>query len=372
MKLNTKTGNWSEVGKWLGFTIIALLSGLVGGYFIFNLLSPSIGSLVLNDVSSDMMKRERLTIREAKNVVVEHDANVQSVAADLSQNLLAIVRKVDASAPDWQKKYITKELVVAEAVPVTTDGWLVTNFTGLIDSDGKLDSGFFVMDRNGTTFIVEKIINDQFTKLQFVKVKASSLSVKKFSATQIGQNGSEYISADWARQVELRVLKASRIGKSRTSVKSADDTVEYLDLSLKLNSLAVVNHGGEIVGFNNSLGEVVSAQSVNEDFAKILDSGVVTRPKYGFNYIDLNAAIHASSSANSKKPRGALVVIDKAVPSTTTVLKNGDIIKTVDGEDVEKDLLDYLLRSKLGQELQLGIERSGQLIQARLRVSAIK
>jgi S1-C subfamily serine protease len=377
--MNFKSFNLSDnlqlAGRWLGFAGISLLAGGIGGYFIFAFQSSLFGAVSVNDITADTLNGNKTIIREAKKVVVQQDDSVQSVATDLSSNLLAIVNKPIVSSSTGALFY-TDDNLLAEVVPVTSDGWLVTNYKKVLNDKGAPNPDLIILDRNKSTYSIDKVLFDRSIGLYFVKIQARNLAVKKLGTSQFAKNGELLVQADWRHNTNVAYLKNTHIGRKSIILKSSDDLSEYLELSAGSKTLIVANLASEIVGVANIDGLFVSAKTVAEDLANLLDNGSLAKTVFGFSYYN-QGDLTPGAKLSTDSYRGALVVFSSSTVAKNSLafkagLRANDFISSVNGEDFIDSLETSLLKIKPAEDVSLIIIRQGKELTIKFKTGVAK
>jgi S1-C subfamily serine protease len=371
---NEESNSKNNPAVWLATTLLALAAGGVGGYFSYSFfMTPGLSSL--NEISPDLMNRTRPIIQEAKKVVVEQNDQIQNVAGTLSNNLLAIVPKQDKSAANWQKTYYDPSLKVGEALPMTSDGWLLTSFNQLNDDLGRSAKNFVIISKDGSVYEIESVVKDSFTNTTFLRIQSRNLPVSKFADTPSGKNGNLLVAASFDGRVNNYYQVSSFIGTTST-VKSADLRNEEIKLNAKTdNYLALANLAGEIEAFVSPSG-VWSSRTVNADFAALLKFKQIKRPSLGFDYLDESALTPVKSGQAGQK--SIILYSDTAHawpkngPAQISGLKSNDRIVSVNGTELTPDNKDILFSVLPGDTLKLGIKRNDQAVNIDLQVGELK
>lgn len=376
--MNNSTTEDSKVKNnslaWLITTLLALLAGGVGGYFSYSFfMTPGLSSL--NEISPDLMNKTRPIIQEAKKVVVEQNDQIQNVAGNLAGNLLAINTRQDKTQTNWQKNYYDTNQRVGEAMPMTSDGWLITNFNQLNDDQGKSAKKFVVISKDGTIYGIENVVKDSFTNLTFIKISSRNLPVSKFAETPVGKNGNLFVAAAFDGRVNSYYQVSNFVGSTST-VKSADLQNEEISLNQIVgNYLALENLAGEIEAII-SPSAILSSRTISKDFASLLKDKEIKRPYLGFNYLDEGSLTSIKNNSNFDK--GLLVYSDtthawpKNSPSQIAGLKNNDLILAVNDTELTGDNKESLLSILPNENTVFRIKRSDQTLDIIVKTGEIK
>ncbi len=299
MSENFKKESTFSIAQWVSMFFISLLAGGVGSYVVISYLNEAIGASTINEISANTMTRTRPIIQQVKTITVQQNDQIQRVAEDATNNLLTLVNKND-------RGMINLNLVDVELLPLTSDGWLISNYRPLADQ--KNWKNYLVLTHNKEKYVIEKVVFDKYTNLYFVKTSGVNLSVNKLAGTQNGLNGATIISSNWNNEVEVLTQKTNKYGNSTTTISNADDLVEYLQTNEKPSSFVLWNLSGDVVGFVNSRLQIVSANSVNKNLSRLLNEGKVTMPRYNFSFIENKQIFDSTSLVN--KQSGITIIFD--------------------------------------------------------------
>lgn len=307
--------------------------------------------------------------------MVEQNDQIQNVAGTLSANLLAIVRKQEESPANWQKNYYDPSLRVAEAIPMTSDGWLMTNFNPLNDDLGRAAKNFAVISKDGTVYDIQSVVKDNFTNTTFLKISSRSLPVSKFAESPLGKNGNLLVASSYDGRVNNYYQISSFIGTT-SAVKSADLRNEEIKLNAKPdNYLVLVNLAGEIEAFVSPSG-TFSSRTITGDFASLLKFKQIKRPYLGFSYLDEGALTPIKSAQPNLKNivlySDASHAWPKNSPAQNSGLKSNDRIISVNGTELTADNKDILFNVLPGESIKLGVKRNDQLINISLQTGETK
>lgn len=360
---------------WILTMLIALAAGGVGGYFSYSYFT-SPGLSILNEITPDLMNRTRPIIQEAKKVVVEQNDQTQNVANNLSKNLLAISLKQDKPATDWQKTYYDPSQRVGEALPLTSDGWLVTNFNQLNDDLGRSAKKYVVISHDGVIHEIDRVVKDNFTNTTFIKITSRNLPVSKLAGSPHGKNGNILVGASFNGDTDNFYQVNSQTGETST-IKSSDNRNQEIKLSQSAkNYLALVNLAGEIEAYVSPSG-IFSAGTINRDFASLLKYGQIKRPLLGFYYLNIGSLATIKTDINDIK-NGILLYTDnthawpKNSPALSAGLKPNDLITAINNNELNRDNKDALLELQPGDTAKLTVNRLGKTLEVNIKIGELK
>lgn len=342
---------------------LSLLAGMVGSYFASSFGFVLFGLGTVNEVTPDYNNKASVVIREAKNVVVMQNEQVQQTAASYQDNSLVIAKRIVKSQNPADKYYDLKK-PFAEAMAVTSDGWLVTNLRGKLKKDIFKPVDYVILDRGKNQFNIDRVIKDDKNGLYFIHIKSSDLKVYKNNENAINSLGSLVVAANNEGIVLAANLSSVTNGSAFDFSDKADKQI-VLNEKIDQNFSAILSLSSELVGFVNQDGQIVPANSIAASVNSILKFGAIKRPSLGVYCQDLNNL--AAVDGKKVTIKGCLVFNgkDAAVvpgsPSDKAGIKNGDIITALNQEQVIGNLSDAILRFLPGDKITLTVDRAGKV-----------
>lgn len=280
-------------------------------------------------------------------------------------------------------------------VILTSDGYIVTN-NHVVDNAEKIQ--VILSDRRK---VEAKVIGrDANTDLALIKVEATDLPVVKMGNSDNVQVGEWVLAVGFPLNLQTTVTAGivsakaraigilgreqqqpteeeyeeyQRTGKVPSRTNSAIESYIQTDAAINPGNSggALVNANGELIGINAAIASqtgtnegygfaipVNLAKKILEDFKKY---GSVKRGYVGVTFQELNADV---AEQNKIKDISGLLV-SGVVPgggAAAAGLKEGDIIKKVDGKEIfaSPDLQEKIGRLSPGDKVQLTISRGGK------------
>jgi len=280
------------------------------------------------------------------------------------------VRDIAASsALLFQAEDIGEFLLVTKAigagVVLTSDGWLLSHSSVLEAAHRPSGKGLMaVVGKN--TYEVEKVIVDTFTGIAWLKVNGTSLPVASFGKSETLAIGDAVFAFDVTgglREAGVIALGSLPAEEAAEIVRSSEKIQKVLRLSGAegfASGTAVLNSAGESVGI--FVGDsVVGTYAIPLDaffrqVGDVLREGIVVRPYIGINFVDLSEYPTASGLNRGVKLRSVV----KGGPAVLAGLREGDVIKAVNGEQVttNKTLSEILVGYRPGEVISLTILRA--------------
>ncbi len=348
---------------WLVTMLLALTAGGIGGYFSYSFFT-SPGLSILNEITPDLMNRTRPIIQEAKKVTVEQNDQTQNVANNLSNNLFAINQKQDKPLFDWQKNYYDPSERVGEALPMTSDGWLVTNYNPISDDLGRSAKKFVVLSHDGNVFEIERVVKNTFLNLTYFKIANRNLTVSKFSEGPQNKNGNILVGTTFNSETNIYYQVSSFVATTST-IKTTDNQNELLKLNQRPSGyLALTNLANEIEAFVTPSG-ITSARLVKNDFSSFLKYNQIRRSLLGFNYLDLDSLAYIKN-LDVKRESHFMAYSDILHPwpknsaAQNAGLKNGDLISAVNDIEITQDNKNVIFNIEPGASIKISGVRQGK------------
>ncbi|MFH1047772.1 MAG: PDZ domain-containing protein [Patescibacteria group bacterium] len=261
---------------------------------------------------------------------------------------------------------------VGAGVVLTSDGWLLTHGSVLVEAERKTGIGLVAVI-NGIAYAIEKSIEDPHTGVVFLKISGSELPAASFGQSKGISLGSTVFSFDVTRGLrEATVIDID--GMPAVDLESAVRSSEKIQNVIRLAGddgiaagSASLNSRGEVIGIyagESSVGAyTIPIDSFFQQISSVLRDGSVSRPYLGVRFIDLseypsddglNRGVRLR--ANTRWP-----AVLRNSPAAEAGLREGDIIKAVNDEQLTANtsLPDLLAEYEPGEKVSLTILRDG-------------
>lgn len=246
-------------------------------------------------------------------------------------------------------------------VILTSDGWLAVETA----PTGPFNLKEARVRIRGQVYPVVESAYDDVTRMIFLKVDASGLSVAAFgkgSDTQLGEQvfvargPSAFTPASITQHVWPDATLVSSDEPNRFLL--VDEDVEPGSIVFDLN--------GEAVAIAQEQGRLLPIESVTPALRSLLEKQEIIRPSLGVQYIDLTHAIDIPVELSRSYRHGALLYSAASVPRSSAAraagLKPGDILLSINGELINGTYgLDELIAQyRAGDRVQIAIDRKGE------------
>lgn len=276
---------------------------------------------------------------------------------------------------------------------VHKDGLVLTNKHVVFDTDAEYTVLIDEEEEYPATVLSRDPIND----IAVLKINAKDLpmiSIGDSSKLELGQTVIAIGNALglFSNTVSKGII--SGLSRSISAALGAGEETEHLRGVLQTD--VAINQGnsggplidldGKAIGINTAI--IYGAQNIGfaipinwakHDLDDIINYGRIVKPYLGLLYIMLNKKMQSMYSLGVDY--GALIVRDhrpqsKAVvpdsPADKAGIKENDIVLTVNGKKLEKDLSDMLQECKVGDEIELEVLRKDKEIKLKAKLEERK
>lgn len=263
----------------------------------------------------------------------------------------------------------TPQSAAGSGFVIDPSGIVVTNEHVIRDAD-RLEIAF----SDGRTFAGELIGEDEETDLAVIQIQSDEpLPYVSFGNSEAARVG------DWV----VAIGNPLGIGSTLTVgvISGRDRNISFGNYDNFIQTDAAINPGnsggplfnldGEVIGVNSAIISPTGASvglgfSIPSDLAttiveRLQDQGEIRRGTLGVRIQPVDARI--ASAFGLERPRGALVNnITEDGPADVAGLREGDLIVSIDGRDVENErsLSTRIAQAPIGEEVELEILRDGR------------
>jgi len=339
----------------LGLVIaVGIASGLIGtlvarSYLLrsaFNVPMFNSVNLTENNAGSP-----NLVISAPKSVTVEQNVKIQEVAVGVQANLAGIYKKNSAATSSKNNfnlnSYYLASNELGAAFILTSDGWLLTNFTpaeisslsvktnnNSVKQKTSVINNYVIITNDQKVYPIDNIVYDKQSNLSFWHIKTSGLPVRQF--VDDGSNGQAVIAVNnqgWVEPVTI-------IGHDGNDmVINSDIYIDKLVLNQSLNSKFgnsfLVNFNGDLVATIDSTGHATAVRSLSGLFASLLKNQKIVRPSLGINYALMSVAVNYEGGKGAIiYPDASGIAVVKGSVAEKGGLRSGDIILAINNIEV--------------------------------------
>jgi S1-C subfamily serine protease len=320
-----------------------------------------------------------LIIRNPKKVVVEQNEKVGEIVASGKESVVGIYKKKKQDIKKTEEfdleDYYRVDIRIGEAFIVTSDGWLISNFTPKVSASlistttgelpVKLFEEYVVINDNQKVYSVQSIIVGEQSDYSFWKIDARDLPVRQLVTGEDVRNGQILAGID----IDGRVMTGTIndvVDSNDQVVKSTDDYSQSIELSTDLvPGFFFFNLEGGIVGFSEKGNKIEMIHNYIYAIDSILQKQKIEKVKFGIYYVDLSdltvAGIDtASIGALIYENKSGVGVVKESVMERAG-LQTGDIVIMINNIEIKNDNMARVLsRYKSGDRINIEFLRDGE------------
>lgn len=234
----------------------------------------------------------------------------------------------------------------SEGVPLTSDGWVAVP-TGVVAGDGVV--------WNRHWYSVEKTIEDPFTGIIFLKVKASGFPLTPFAPRERLKDGDRLAGYTKDGGVFESHVVLARFIEAPDTASRAENLNVFARISEGPVGAPLFDAKGELAGISLGEGKMALASSIESALKMILKEGKVRRPFFGASFVDRSSQIFTQTPL-----LGALIAsskdapaVERGSPASAAGLKEGDVIVAVENLELNQNqtiaevLIDFVPGTKV-------------------------
>ncbi|MBI4779314.1 serine protease [Candidatus Falkowbacteria bacterium] len=358
----------------LVFLAVAILILSIGGGIIGDIIAKSylidasynfsaFGDL---DFSRGEFKDHGIVISNAKNVIVQQDVKIEETANSASFSLVGIYKKQKLVKPGnvfSRNNFYKISEAAGQGFIITSDGWIVTAL-----ALNKIYADYAVITKDKKIYQIDKVVSDGLSGFNFIHIAAKDLPVKKFAENKDIKRGNLIISVNWPGSSWVSSILGIKEGGEPVESSdnfSANKLVLNNAVPQEFKGSIIFNLAGDALGLIDLKGEIEPMAHLKAAANSLFKNKAIIRPSLGVNYINL-AALIAIDEQNNNWQKGVIiykdekgVAVKKGGPAEKAGLKEGDIIISVDGINLDKanNLVDIIQSYAAGDKINLLIMR---------------
>ncbi|WP_339378671.1 HhoA/HhoB/HtrA family serine endopeptidase [Calothrix sp. NIES-2100] len=264
----------------------------------------------------------------------------------------------------------------------------------IINSSGQVLTNSHVVDgadtvtvtlKDGRTFNGKVLGEDPVTDVAVIKIDANNLPTLSLGNSDVLQPGEAVIAIGNPLGLNNTVTSGiiSATGRSSSDIGASDKRVDYIQTDAAINpgnsGGPLLNVRGQVIGMNTAiiqgaqgLGFAIPVNTAQRIAQELIANGKVEHPYLGIQMVTLTPEI--KERINKELGDRITLTTDKGVllvnvvprsPAFVAGLKSGDVIHSINNQPVSKieDVQKLVENSKIGNPLQMQIERNGQISQ---------
>ena len=262
---------------------------------------------------------------------------------------------------------------------ISDDGYILTNFHVIEGSDSISVSMY-----NGDSYDATLIGYDESNDIAVLKIDAEGLApVILGNSDNLNVGDSVLAIGNPLGELTFTLTCGAISAKDREVTFSSNVTMDLLQTDCAINSGnsggALFNLYGEVIGVTNAkysgsstgeasidnIGFAIPINSIMNIVTSIIEKGYISKPYIGISVLDVS-----SETQQYGIPAGAAVQeATENGPAAQAGLQRGDVITAVDGIAMtSSELVDYISKASVGQEIKLSIYRQGQTLEITVHV----
>ncbi len=264
----------------------------------------------------------------------------------------------------------------------------------IMSSSGEILTNAHVVDgadsvtvtlKDGRTFNGKVLGEDPVTDVAVIKIAANNLPTLALGNSDGLQPGEAVIAIGNPLGLNNTVTSGiiSATGRSSSDIGASDKRVDYLQTDAAINpgnsGGPLLNVRGQVIGMNTAiirgaqgLGFAIPVNTAQRIAQELIANGKVDHPYLGVQMVTLTPEIR--ERINNELGDRITLTADKGVllinivprsPASVAGLRTGDVIRTINNQPVNKieDVQKLVENSKIGNPLQMQVERNGQVTQ---------
>jgi serine protease Do len=270
----------------------------------------------------------------------------------------------------------------------------------IISNDGQILTNAHVVDgvdsvtvtlKDGRTLQGKVLGTDSVTDVAVVKIEAKDLPTVTLGNSETVQTGEWAIAIGNPLGLDNTVTTGiiSATARNSSQIGISDKRVDFIQTDAAINpgnsGGPLLNAKGEVIGINTAiiqnaqgLGFAIPINKALDISKQLIANGKAEHPFLGIQMASLTDELKQKIQKNSNfkitEDKGVLVVkVMRNTPAAKAGLKPGDVIKSVNGEMIEKaDRIQQLVENtKIGDNLSLDIVRDGNKSRIDVNVGTI-
>jgi serine protease Do len=268
----------------------------------------------------------------------------------------------------------------------------------IINSTGQILTNSHVVDgadtvtvtlKDGRTFNGKVLGEDPVTDVAVIKIDANNLPTLSIGNSDVLQPGEAVIAIGNPLGLNNTVTSGiiSATGRSSSDIGASDKRVDYLQTDAAINpgnsGGPLLNVRGQVIGMNTAiiqgaqgLGFAIPINTAQKIAQELIANGKVDHPYLGIQMVTLTPEL--KERINNELRDKITLTTDKGVllikvaprsPAAAAGLRSGDVIHSINNQPVNKieDVQKLVENSKIGNPLQMQVERDGQVSQVAVK-----
>jgi len=346
--------------------VIALSLILGGGAGI---ISSTITSRAIESYAAQLLNDQKLISLIPRKSPALPGTFDEAMKKNREASLRSLAVILPASTPgSLPASWMFPEGELKFAVPVTSDGWMLTTASAFSLKSVPKD---WAVNIEGKSFSIEKVVRDPHSNLVLLKLQnASGLSTVSFGKPEDIESGATVIAWGGEEDIVPTLIQAAdadlKFGPQNSEVFS---TIWKVGDELPAGA-PIFSSDAELLGFAISGTQVFPLHHSGGFVQDVLKTGSPKLAKLGVFILDLSRAYNVSAEITQGRSEGAAIVS----PATKDGLLAGDIIVEVDGRAVthSETLAEILADYEPGEIANIHVLRAGESKQSAVTLGELE
>ncbi|MGI5898204.1 MAG: S1C family serine protease [Candidatus Dojkabacteria bacterium] len=328
--------------------------------------------------SNDGEEKKTIVVNESEKLTID-------IVKEASPSVVSIA--VSQISLSQSKGIVDQNNNIGTGFIVDSSGVIITNQHVV---SGKSDN-YKVVTSDGEEYAVKEILRDDLYDIAILKIDAGD---KTFKAIKLGDSDSLVVGqsvlaigtplGEFAGSVTTGIisgLNRSVTASSSSWFGSTAKTYEgVIQTDAAINSGnsggPLINSQGEVVGVNfattssaDNISFSIPINKVKNRLEEYRTYGKFIKPYLGVSYqmISEYSALYYSNVV----PGALIAEVDASGPAYAAGIRRGDIITKFGGEDVKISLGDMIQSHKVGEEVEVEVNRSGETLTFKVKLGEV-
>ncbi len=360
--------------------VLALCCALIGG-----IIGAGAAILTTGTSSTTIFTGSRSSSGTSSNTAVSTstvDTSEELTAAEVyAQNVNSTVGITTSTTTNYFG-YETTSAASGSGFIITSDGYIVTNYHVVEDSDEITVSTY-----DGTSYQAELVGYDEDNDVAVLKIDAEGLTPVVLGDSDSLSVGDEVVAiGNPLGELTFSLTSGVVSALNRSVTLSTNVTMSLIQTDCAINSGnsggALFNMYGEVIGITNAkyssssssssasidnIGFAIPINQVKDIITSIIETGTIEKTYIGVTVSDITTEAAASSGISS----GALVQsVTENAPADEAGLETGDIITEANGTAISgsSELVAEVQKLSGGDEAVLTVYRDGETLEITVTV----
>jgi serine protease Do len=377
-----------KILKMVTFSLIILMSGVVGGFVALNL-----NSAYSKDVSVEKQYTTATNLvstlgsSQASQQISVSSQPIVNVVKNVSKSVVGITSKQSVSFSRRSQKTAQQAIGTGSGIIIDSKGYIVTN-NHVIESADSVT----VTLSNGKEVAAQVIGKDSRTDLAVLKVNETGLVPAELGDSSVVQTGElafaigNPLGLELAGSVTMGIV--SGIGRT-LSVDGNELNFIQTDAAINPGNSGgpLINQQGQVIGINTmkevsagvvngvsisaeGIGFAIPISEAKKIINELITNGNISRPGLGVSIYEITE----QQAQQSNIPQGIYIAsVVKGGPAEKAGILSGDILTGIQGKSIKtaEELTKSINSHKIGDEIKITIWREGREITIKVKLGEL-